>query len=549
MAGTPNETAGESEDTSLHGMLKELPLRGKNGLIVAAVATILALTIAIWFATRPSYKTLFSGLPEEEAAQVVEQLNKMNVSYELVGGGTTIRVPGDKVYDLRLEIAKLGMLHKSNGVGFEIFDQTSLVGMTDFMQRMNFQRALQGELGRTIESIAAVQKARVHLVLPKRSLFVSEEKEASASVVVDLSRSLTPAQTDGIVHLVSSAVEGLDESLVTILDGKGNLIAGGRETLDDGRMPSDESIALQRKKEQDLERRAQDILDKALGEGKSIIRVTAELDFSRVEQQQELYDPDGQVPRSEQFTNESSRGVFGVGGVPGVQPNDANDTLVAGATGSNQTRDVERETINYEITKTVNRVLKPVGSIQRLSIAVMVDGTYRSSGNEDEPPVYQERSEKEMSNYQRLVEKAIGFDAERGDTIEVINTAFEPIAPVEESRIKFWEQPEFYLQVLMALIILSMLIFILRPMIKKLLVPEATEEDMLASTIADLERQLLAEGVGSKPAEETLGLMLPDRTAQIAQQMINDHLDEAREIIRSWITEGSEEEQQQASLE
>ncbi|MBF0186756.1 MAG: flagellar M-ring protein FliF, partial [Magnetococcales bacterium] len=484
------------------------------------------------------FKVLFSGLPEEETARVVEELSKLGIPYTLGANNTMVSIPNDRVHEVRLEMAQLGLPKQGTGVGFEIFDQTSLVGMTDFMQRMNYQRALQGELSRTIENVAAVNSARVHLVLPKDSLFVSERREASASVILDLSRPMRPAQSDGIVHLIATAVAGLDEDNVTLVDQKGNLIAGGKSSPDDGRMPMDESLSLQRSIEKSLEEKAQTMLDPVLGAGKSIVRVTAELDLSRVERMEEVFDPEGQVPRSEQFVNESSRGVFGVGGVPGVQPNDPNAQAAMSGGGSDQSRSVEKETVNYEISKTVNKVLLPTGTIKRLSVAVLLDGKYVSPEQEGEPPKYEARSTEEIASYQKIIENAVGFNANRGDVIQVTNTAFEPIVmPAGSEGTPFWQMPEFYLQVLMWLVILGLLLFVLRPMVAKLLAPEKVGDDGLPRTVAELEQMLLADGVGSIPAEHPIRQMVPDRHSQMTQQLIADHLDEAREIVRGWMME------------
>lgn len=527
---------------SFIGFLGRLPLRGRTGIVVAAVATVLALAIMIWFATRPSYKVLFSGLPQDETGRVVEQLNKMNVPYQFGPGGSSIDVPADRVYDLRLEMATLGFPKQGNGVGFEIFDQGGLVGMTDFMQRMNYQRALQGELARTVESLASVHSARVHLVLPKRSMFVTEERVATASVVMELSRPLQPRQVEGIVHLVSSAVEGLEENHVTLLDHKGNLVSGSRGSPTDGRMPADETVALQNSVEKGLEDRAQAMLDKVVGVStsgvsRSIVRITAELDLSRVERHEERFDPEQQVPRSEQTVNESSQGVFGVGGVPGVRPNDANDGGAAGATGSNQSRNVERETINYEISKTINKVLLPVGTIKRLSIAVLVDGTY---GDETGSGVgtYTERSAEELARLQKIIEQAVGFRADRGDTIQVTSAPFTPILPSEDSLPGFWSSWEFWLQLALVLAILALLFIVLKPMVEELLMGETMPDTSgVPAAVAELEALLASEGVGAHPGEQPRRARVPDRSIKVTQEMIMDHPDEAREILRNWMAQ------------
>lgn len=532
-----NETPSES----FSRFLENLPLGGRNGLIVAIIATVIALTAVIWFVTRPTYKTLFSSLPEAEAGRVVEQLVKMNVPYQIGLGGTSIEVPANRVYDLRLEMATQGLPKKGTGVGFELFDQGNLIGMTDFMQRMNYQRALQGELARTIESIEAVSKARVHLVMPKQSLFVTEERPATASVVMELVHPLATKQAEGIVHLVAAAVEGLDESQVTLLDHKGNLVAGGREVSKDGRMGADESMDMQKQVEKSLENRAQAMLDKiiginASGISRSIVRITADLDLSRVERQEELFNPDGQVARSEQFSNENSKGEFGVGGTPGVRPNDANDRTGAGSSGSNQTRNVERETINYEISKKVEKTVLPVGTIKRLSVAVLVDAKMEKPESDKGAVQYVKRTDEEMVALKKIVEQAVGFRSDRGDTIEVSETPFAPLVASEEEGIPFWKTPGFWMQVGLGLTILLVLFFVLRPMVQKLLQNEQTADTSgVPAAVAELEEQLLAEGIGTLPTEQPIRMRVPDRNIKLTSQMITEHVEDAREIIRSWL--------------
>ncbi|HAT50794.1 MAG: flagellar M-ring protein FliF [Nitrospirae bacterium] len=540
-SASTNSGRSETPAEAFSRFLENLPLGGRNGLIVAVISTVIALTAVIWFITRPSYKTLFSSLPEVEAGRVVEQLVKMNVPYQLGVGGSSIEVPADRVYDLRLEMATLGLPKKGTGVGFEVFDQGNLVGMTDFMQRMNYQRALQGELARTIESIDAVSKARVHLVMPKQSLFVTEERPATASVIMELVHPLNAKQAEGIVHLVAAAVEGLDESQVTLLDQKGNLVAGGQQASKDGRMGADESMDMQKQVEKSLENRAQAMLDKiiginASGVSRSIVRITADLDLSQVERQEETFNPDGQVARSEQTSTESSKGEFGVGGTPGVRPNDANDRSGAGASGSNQTRNVERETINYEISKKVEKTVLPVGTIKRISVAVLVDAKLEKSDKPDAAPQYVKRTEEEMSGLKKIVEQAVGFRADRGDTIEVSETPFAPMVASEEEGIPFWKQPAFWMQVGLVLTILLVLFIVLRPMVQKLMENELSADNSgVPAAVAELEEQLLAEGIGTLPTEQPIRMRVPDRNIKLTSQMIGEHVEDAREIIRSWL--------------
>lgn len=524
---------------SLRRVLMGLPVGGKTGMVIAIIATVIAMTGIIIFTAQPNMKALFSALPEEEAGRVVEELIKMKIPYEIRGGGSVVYIPAEMVYDTRLELAAKGM-PKGEGVGFEVFDKSSMVGMTDFLQRMNYQRALQGELARTIEHVSAVRKARVHLVMPKRSLFLSQDKKPSASVVMELTRGLTPTQLNGIVHLISGSVEGLNPTDVTLLDDKGTLIAGGKEESLDGRATPDEGLSLQRKMEKTLEDRVQSMLDRVLGGDKAITRITATLDLSRVERNEELFNPEGQVPRSEQFSNEASSGQFGVGGTPGQIPNDPNANNAGGAQGSQQTRNVERETVNYEISKTVNHTLLPIGTIKKISVAVLIDGIYEVPADAEEgaAPQYKERDQAEMERLQKIIEKAVGFDPERGDVIEVSNIPFEPI-DLSVAKVNIWEDPDFILELAkwgaLALLGILMVVMVLRPMVAKILEPEKPQISEGGPDVAALEQALLAEGVGGVD-DQPARVIIPDRSLTMSQQLIQDNIEEAREVIRFWLT-------------
>ncbi|MBF0323332.1 MAG: hypothetical protein HQL62_10425, partial [Magnetococcales bacterium] len=257
--------------------------------------------------------------------------------------------------------------------------------------------------------------------------------------------------------------------------------------------------------------------------------------------QEESFDPDGQVTRSEEVVTEQSNGVFGSGGTPGVQPNDPNNTNTAGGgAGSKQNRNVERERVNYEISKTVKRIQEPVGGIKRLSVAVVVDGTYTPAENSKDPPVYHPRDDKEVEKLTGLIKEAVGFQANRGDTIQVSNTPFESIK-VQDNEINPWLTPEFQLEMakygVFGLLVFLLVFFVIRPMVKTLLMPEKLDEDALPGTVADLERRLMMEGVGSLPSDQQAKMVIPDRTMQLAQQLIAEHQEEAREVLRSWMSE------------
>jgi len=351
------------------------------------------------------------------------------VPYETTNGGTTILVPNAQVHDLRLEMAGQGLPH-GGGVGYEIFDRTTM-GMSDFVQKLNYRRALQGELARTITQMPEVERARVHLAIPERRLFATEQDRARASVVVSLraNQMLSKAQIQGVVHLVSSSVEGLQARDVTVVDGHGNLLSNS--STDESAGLSGTQMEFQRTLEKDIETRIQTMLERIVGVNKAVVRVSSVLDFRKVETTEERYDPNGQVVRSEQRGQEKSNGVNGTtGGVPGVESNvPGGAEAEAGQTSSNSNQ-TKNETVNYEISRTVSRIVEPTGTIKKLSVAVLVDGIYEGGGKagdagaEQQPKKYVPRSEEEMKRIEEIVKKAMGYSTERQDQVEVVNVQF-----------------------------------------------------------------------------------------------------------------------------
>ena len=316
------------------------------------------------------------------------------------------------------------------------------MGMSDFVQKLNYRRALQGELARTITQMPEVERARVHLAIPERRLFATEQDRARASVVVSLraSQTLSKAQIQGVVHLVSSSVEGLQARDVTVVDGHGNLLSN--TSSDESAGLSGTQMEYQRTLEKDIETRIQTMLERIVGVNKAVVRVSSVLDFRKIETTEERYDPNGQVVRSEQRGQEKSSGVNGTsGGVPGVESNVPGGTEAEGGQTSSNNNQTKNETVNYEISRTVSRIVEPTGTIKKLSVAVLVDGTYEGGGKAgeggaDQPKKYVPRSEEEMKRIEEIVKKAMGYSTERQDQVEVVSIQFglgaeEPAGGVE----------------------------------------------------------------------------------------------------------------------
>ena len=383
------------------------------------LATIAAAIILAAFLLRPSYETLYAGLDPAEAGQVVEKLKADKVPYRLDNGGTTISVAKKNIYDIRLQMASEG-IPRSGTVGYEIFDKTNL-GMTDFLQKVNFRRALEGEIAKSICSIREVKSARVHIVIPENRLFQEDQKEATASVILNVygANSISPREVEGIAYLVSSSVEGLKPENVTILDTTGKLLT--KKNYGDGVTAlSSTQMELQRNVESYLESKAKSMLDPIIGDGKSAVTVSAQLNFEQVEKTMENYDPDNLAIRSEEHNTEKSSDT-------NTKPE---------ATGKATSNSTENTVTNYEVNKTVQHVISQMGNVTKLWVAVVVDGNYKTITGSDgkETQQYTPRTQEDLDKIAGIVKGAVGFDEQRSDDIEIANIPFENKIEPEEKQ-------------------------------------------------------------------------------------------------------------------
>lgn len=365
-------------------------------VILGAVATACIISVAafsLWL-QKAEEAVLFTNLSPEDASAALEELAKQDISSKLVNGGTTIMVPETDVHRLRVELAAKGV-PSSGVVGFEIFDGKQY-GLTEFLQNVNFKRALEGELTKSIESLHGIQSARVHLVLPKPSIFQKLASDATASVVLRLGRGarLGDNQISGIQSLVAGSVENLEAPNVKVIDQNGVVLSSSVQNDEIGR--SESQLALRKEVENHLSEKATAMLAPVLGPGRSIVRVDATLNFEKIDSEREIYDPATTVVRSE--TRDES-----------------NDP----ASGGTQ----ENSVTNYEINRTVERIVGHTGGIKNLSVAVFVDGDY-AAGEDGSDPVYQPLTEEELGQFKRIVSTAVGLNSIRGDQIEVVNMQF-----------------------------------------------------------------------------------------------------------------------------
>ncbi|WP_163339242.1 flagellar basal-body MS-ring/collar protein FliF [Desulfopila sp. IMCC35008] len=523
------------ERKNLIQILREWPLSRKlaaGGVILISIVLFAVLIIQSRVA---DHQLLYANLTETDAASVVTWLKGQRVPYTLKNGGRNIWIPADRIYETRLDLASNG-LPSGGGVGYEVFDNQSFA-LTDYVQKVNYTRALQGELARTISSLAPVETTRVHLALPEKRLFKNQQKKATASVIVTLGkgRKLDGSQVKGIIHLVAGSVTGLEPGDVKVIDSNG-LVLETDEPSDLDKMLSVDMLAFQREVENRLEMRAQALLDKTMGKDMAMVRVTATLDFAKVEKTEELFDAEEPVIRSEQINTETSSGQS-TGGIPGVQSNLQGNAAGASNTGQGSSRN--SRTTNYEISKTINKIVNPVGTITKLSVSVLVSDKTTKDETSGELQVVP-RNDEELDSLKEMVSAALGLSPRRGDQINIVSMPFidPPPAEIDKAAITAEAVYQYIPLVKIALVPLgAFLIYFLliRPIIKTM------RGDLKEhyKTVEEMERERLA---ASQPEPEVksrdIRNLSPDeQMATLRKNVVNSPTQTAF-IIKNWINEG-----------
>jgi flagellar M-ring protein FliF len=488
--------------SQLQNLFKSLSAGKRIALLILAVGSIAGFVFLMNWAGKPEFHPLYSNLDANDAGIILSRLKEQKIPYRLSANGSTILIPEERIYETRMELASKG-LPQGGSIGFEIFDDTKL-GMTEFAQNVNYQRALQGELVRTISGFAEVESCRVHIVMPEKSLFIDEQETGSASVVLKMhpGKWLTQQQVQGIVHLVSSSVAHLKPENVTVVDSSGRLLTGQNDSAGIATLSSDQ-LDYQAKVERKLESRVLTMLEKALGANRAIVRVSCALNFKRHEMTEERYLPENQVVRSEQQFNETSRGADPVPqGVPGIQSNlpESRPAQNKMLDDENSTFAKQDRTVNYEIGKLTSRTLEPVGTTERISVAVLVDGTYQSAAKENGQLqwTYVPRPSEELKKIESLVKSAVNFVAERGDKVEVVNIPFET-AKIEdaekESMVDSWlsklkNYKPYFKYAFLSLFLILTFFFVVQPLIRWLTTHTIADAEILhqlPKTVGELE--------------------------------------------------------------
>ncbi|MGB6395223.1 MAG: flagellar basal-body MS-ring/collar protein FliF [Bradyrhizobium sp.] len=529
-------------------------LRGLGASRLMAMVAVTAALIGffafvIMRVTTPQMTTLFTDLSVEDSSGIIKDLERQGIPFELRSEGSVIMVPKDKVTRLRMKLAE-GGLPKGGGVGYEIFDKSDALGTTSFVQNINHLRALEGELARTIRAIDRIQAARVHLVLPERPLFSRETPEPSASIVVRVRGTLEPQQIRAIRHVVASAVNGLKPQRVSIVDEAGQLLADGAAGDVDQAVGDERRAGFEKR----MRKQVEDIVSSVVGSGRARVQLSADFDYNKITQTSDKFDPEGRVLRSSQTREESSATTDNNGQVTVNNELPGNKSQDNAAAARDQSKKTE-ETNNYEISRTTKTEVTEAGRVNRISVAVLVDGSY--SKNEKGEMVYKERSKEELDRIAMLVRSAIGFDQKRGDQVEVVNLKFADapvIAPLAEpagllGALQFTKDDVMYVIELGVMMLLGLVVMfmVIRPLVKRIL-----NSEQIAAALGGEPAHALTDGQAQAAGQALLpGTNATAQLIDVAQvqgqvhaqsvhrvgELAERNPNETVSIVRQWLSE------------
>ncbi len=537
---------------------------GRNLLLMMGAAIVIAVMAGVWmWSQQPDYRVLFSNYSDRDGGAIVTQLQQMNIPYKFAEGGGAILVPAGQVHDARLRIAAQG-LPKGGNVGFELMENQKL-GVSQFLEQVNFQRALEGELARSIQSISAVESARVHLALPKASVFVREQQKPTASVMLNLQpgRTLSEQQVSAIVHLVASSVPELPPGNISVVDQNGNLLSDASKSAKTNGLDP-EQLKYVQAVQQDIVKRIESIITPIVGANNVRAEATADIDFSHSEQAAETYKPNSPPNqssiRSQQTSEAAAAGGAANGGVPGALTNQPGPnstapivaaapaatpaagsapapgtpaaTAAAAAAAAALPRGQKDMTVNYEVDKTVRYVQQPMGGLKRLSVAVVVN--YKQVTDKAGKVSSTALSEAERTQISDLVKEAMGFNKDRGDTLNVVNSPFAGLTRAEIPEEPIWKKPETLLlakdigkYILAGAILLYLFFGVLKPMLKKFNAPR--EQRVIAVVDDDDEPRVRPGDPVEIPAHSY------QQNLNLAKQLAKDDPKIVANVVKNWV--------------
>jgi flagellar M-ring protein FliF len=553
--------ATSAEQATIQLSPNNMMVRQLGVMLALAISVALGVAVVLWSQT-PNYSLLYSNLGDRELSEVMSGLQQSGVEYKLEAGSGAILVPSSQVDELRLKLAGLG-LPRGGGQGFELLEKETGFGGSQAIEKARIQRALEGEIARSIVTIQSVRSARVLLAIPKQSVFLRHRKKPSASVVVDMhqGRELNKPEVAAILHLVSSAVPQLDVSQVTVVDQKGALLSA--KTSNDVMSLTSNQFEFKQGVEEHLINRVESILLPIVGAGAIRASVSADVDFTTTEQTQEQYNPDLAALRSEQVTEEQSN-LAGVQGVPGALSNQPPAAGVApevaegelGSTASATTNVNKRSIKNYELDKKISHTKLSSGRVKRITVAVVIDNKQGAVTAEGGASASEPYSDEDVAKFTVLVKEAVGFNALRGDSVTITNLAFrQPDVPVALPEVPLWEQAwvlDAAKQVVGGVFALILIFFVLRPTIKTLLEkPTATGlpaggqgTQMTPSGVMATEARA-SQSAGERSLElesdeELMMLEAPksyEQRLEMAQKIAGEDPKRVAQVMKTWIKE------------
>ena len=529
-------------------------------LTIVGIALLVVFLFLSYRLSAPVMSTLYSNLSNEDSASVVTELGLLGAKFEVKSGGTEIMVESPDVLKLRMMLAQKGLPGKANLVGYEIFDKENMLGTSNFVMNVNLIRALEGELARTIASLNSIKSARVHLVIPRKDVFKKNDYQPSASVVLTLNNRLDvpKEEAQAVKHMVSASVPGLSPSRITIVDSNGKILARARTDEDMGTQSSEDSADMKFSMEERYRKMVTNMIEQVVGPGKVDAQVTVDMDFQRSSKVSEKYDPDGQVARSTQTTESISSATGGASGEASV----ANELTGAGGAGggNNENNQKTDEVTNFEISKTVTNKVNDVGAVKKLSVAVLVDGSYTKDA--DGKDIYAPRTDEQIDQIKTLVRSAVGFDETRGDKVDVINMQFNQSSPevVQSEGPLDWlkrDLDSIIKTVVLGVVAILVIMLVIRPLVNKAFDVSAADmeaQEIKAMANSEAFNQAAAAaggnfggggGGGPLPQEsegnqinlDVIQSKIDYSPTQKVNDLIDNNPEETLSIIRSWLIE------------